>query len=420
LTILLTGFTADCASRAFCLPGVFAYMTDLALEWLNLVLRWMHLIFGIAWIGSSFFFIWLDNSLRKSEHTKPGVLGETWMIHGGGFYFTEKYAVAPPQLPKELHWFKYESYFTWLSGFFLLGVLYYAGADLYLIDSKVLPLAQWQAIGISVGSLILGWLLYDRLCKSPLGKNDAALAMVGFVLLVAAAYGYAQVFSARAAYLHVGALIGTIMTANVAHVIIPNQKKAVAQMLAGQTPDPVYGKQAKQRSLHNNYLTLPVLFAMISNHYPVTYGHPYGWVILAVVMIIGGLVRHFFNLKNQGRGQRYEFLVIAFLLVVGLVFFTQWDPRRSAHAGNVGVEDAQRIVAARCTACHAARPTFDGIAEAPKGVMLETPEQLRRFAALINQQAVRTEAMPPGNITEITEEERQMLGAWIAAGAKLD
>lgn len=395
-------------------------MIDLALEWLNLVLRWMHLIFGIAWIGSSFFFVWLDNSLRKGLDQQPGVLGQAWLIHGGGFYFTEKYSVAPPQLPKELHWFKYESYFTWLSGSFLLGALYYVGADLYLIDAKVLPMGRWEAIGLSVASLVLGWIVYDLLCKSPLGKNDAALACVGFVLLVAAAWGYTQVFSARAAYLHVGALIGTIMTANVAHNIIPNQRKAVAQMLAGQVPDPSYGKQAKQRSLHNNYLTLPVLFAMISNHYPVTYGHPYGWVILAVVIVIGGLVRHFFNLKNQGRGQRYEFLVVAFLLVVGLVFFSQWDPRHKALAGGATFEDAQKIVAARCIACHAARPTFDGIAEAPKGVMLETPEQMRRFAALINQQAVRSEAMPPGNATEITEEERATLGAWIAAGAKLD
>jgi uncharacterized membrane protein len=395
-------------------------MIDLALEWLNLVLRWMHLIFGIAWIGSSFFFVWLDNSLRKGIDQQPGVLGQAWLIHGGGFYFTEKYSVAPPQLPKELHWFKYESYFTWLSGFFLLGALYYVGADLYLIDAKVLPMGRWEAISLSVASLVLGWVIYDRLCKSPLGKNDAALAVVGFVLLVAAAWGYTQVFSARAAYLHVGALIGTIMTANVAHNIIPNQRKAVAQMLAGQVPDPSYGKQAKQRSLHNNYLTLPVLFAMISNHYPVTYGHPYGWVILAVVIVIGGLVRHFFNLKNQGRGQRYEFLVVAFLLVVGLVFFSQWDPRHKSLAAGATFEDAQKIVAARCVACHAARPTFDGIAEAPKGVMLETPEQMRRFAALINQQVVRSEAMPPGNATEMTEEERAILGAWIAAGAKLD
>lgn len=395
-------------------------MIDLALEWLNLVLRWMHLIFGIAWIGSSFFFVWLDNSLRKGLDQQPGVLGQAWLIHGGGFYFTEKYSVAPPQLPKELHWFKYESYFTWLSGFFLMGALYYVGADLYLIDDKVLPLGRWEAIGLSIASLLLGWIVYDLLCKSPLGKNDAALACVGFVLLVAAAWGYTQIFSARAAYLHVGALIGTIMTANVAHNIIPNQRKAVAQMLAGQVPDPSYGKQAKQRSLHNNYLTLPVLFAMISNHYPVTYGHPYGWVILAVVIVIGGLVRHFFNLKNQGRGQRYEFLVVAFLLTVGLVFFSQWDPRHKTLAGGATFEDAQKIVAARCVACHAARPTFDGIAEAPKGVMLETPEQMRRFAALINQQVVRSEAMPPGNATEMTEEERAILGAWIAAGAKLD
>lgn len=394
-------------------------MADLALEWLNLVLRWMHLIFGIAWIGSSFFFVWLDNSLRKGSDQQPGVLGQAWLIHGGGFYFTEKYSVAPAHLPPELHWFKYEAYFTWLSGFFLMGVLYYASADLYLIDAKVLPLSPTEAIGFSLVSLVLGWIVYDLLCRSPLGKNDALLASVGFVLLVAATWGYTQVFSARAAYLHVGALIGTIMAANVAMNIIPNQRKAVAQMLAGETPDPSYGKQAKQRSLHNNYLTLPVLFAMISNHYPITYGHPYGWVILAVVMIIGGLVRHFFNLKNQGRGLRYEYLAAAFVLTVGLVFFTHWDPRRSSHAGEAAVEDVQRIVAARCSSCHAARPTFDGITEAPKGVMLETPEQIRRFAALISQQAVRTETMPPGNVTEMTEEERQLLGAWISAGARL-
>ena len=395
-------------------------MLDLALEWLNLVLRWMHLIFGIAWIGSSFFFVWLDNSLRQGANQQPGVLGQAWLIHGGGFYFTVKFSVAPPQLPKELHWFKYEAYFTWISGFFLMGVLYYVGADLYLIDERVLPLSKTEAIGFSLASLVLGWIVYDLLCRSPLGNSVVLLAGVGFALLVFAAWGYAQVFSARAAYLHVGALIGTIMAANVAMNIIPNQRKAVDEMLAGQVPDPTYGKQAKQRSLHNNYLTLPVLFAMISNHYPITYGHPYGWVILAVVMVIGGLVRHFFNLKNQGRGTRYEFLVAAFLLTVGLVFFTHWDPRRAALAEGVTFEDAQKVVAARCTACHAAKPTFDGITEAPKGVMLETPAQIRRFASLISQQAVRTEAMPPGNATEITDEERQILGAWIAAGAKID
>lgn len=395
-------------------------MFDLAMEWLNLVLRWMHLIFGIAWIGSSFFFVWLDNSLRKAADQQPGVLGQAWLIHGGGFYFTEKYSVAPPQLPAELHWFKYEAYFTWISGFFLMGALYYVSADLYLIDDKVLPLSQGEAISFSLISLALGWVVYDLLCRSPLGQNDALLAITGFALLVFATWGYTQIFSARAAYLHVGALIGTIMAANVAHNIIPNQRKAVAEMLAGQVPDPTYGKQAKQRSLHNNYLTLPVLFAMISNHYPVTYGHPYGWVILAVVMVIGGLVRHFFNLKNQGRGARYEFLAVAFLLTVGLVFFTHWDPRRKVLAEGVTFEQAQAVIAARCTTCHAARPTFDGLTEAPKGVMLETPAQLRRFASLISQQSVRTQAMPPGNATEMTDEERQVLGAWIAAGAKVD
>lgn len=395
-------------------------MTDLFLEWLNLVVRWMHLIFGIAWIGSSFFFVWLDNSLRPNG--REGVQGETWMVHGGGFYFVEKFAVAPKHMPAELHWFKYESYFTFLSGFLLLGVLYYLGADLYMIDERVMALTQLQAVGISLASLIAGWLIYDLLCKSPLGKNEAALALVGFVLLVAAAWGYAQVFSGRAAYIHIGALIGTIMTANVFRIIIPNQKKTVAALIAGQAPEARLGMEAKQRSLHNNYLTLPVLFAMISNHYPVTYGHPYGWVILAGVMIVGGLVRHFFNLKNQSRGMRFEYLAGALAVVTLLFFFTRWDPHqaaRAALAGDASIEEVQRIVAARCTACHAAKPTFDGIAEAPKGVMLEAPQQIRRFAPQINQQAVRGEAMPPGNATEMTPEERATLGAWISAGAPL-
>lgn len=395
-------------------------MADLFWEWLSLILRWMHLIFGIAWIGSSFFFVWLDNSLRSNG--KAGVQGETWMVHGGGFYLAEKYTVAPERLPAELHWFKYEAYFTFLSGFALLGVIYYLGADLYMIDEKVLALSSGQAIGFSLASLMLGWLVYDLLCKSPIGKSDALLSLFGFVLLVAASYGYTKLFSGRAAYIHSGAMIGAIMVANVFFVIIPNQKETVAAMLRGEIPDPMLGKQAKQRSLHNNYLTLPVLFAMISNHYPVTYGHPYGWGILAGVYIVGGLVRHFFNLKNQGRGSRYEFLAAAFAVTVGLFFFAHWDPRRVAISGGetVTAEDVHKITAARCVACHAARPTYDGIAEAPKGVMLETPAQLRRFAAQINQQAVRTDTMPPGNVTQITPEERAQIGAWIAAGAKLN
>ena len=395
-------------------------MGDLFWEWINLVLRWMHLIFGIAWIGSSFFFVWLDNSLRPNK--KEGVLGETWMVHGGGFYFTEKYAVAPKHMPDELHWFKFESYFTFLSGFLLLAALYYLGADLYMIDEKVMPLSRFEAVGFSLVWLALGWIVYDLLCRSPLGKSDGVLAVCGFVLLVAAAYGYTHLFSGRAAYIHVGALIGTIMTANVFFVIIPNQKLTVAALTSGQAPEAIWGKQAKQRSLHNNYLTLPVLFAMISNHYPITYGHPYGWGILAGVFIVGFLVRHFFNLKNQGRGMQYRYLVGAFLVMTGLFFFTQWDPHKAARAalaGEVTVEEVQAIIANRCVACHAAKPTFDGIAEAPKGVMLESPQQMRRFAATINQQAVRAEAMPPGNVTEITPEERAKIGAWIDGGAKL-
>ena len=323
-------------------------------------------------------------------------------------------------MPKELHWFKYEAYFTWFSGFFLLALIYYYGAEQNLIDPSVSDISANYAILVSLGLLLGGWVAYDLLCRSPIGRNTTLLAIGVFLLVALAAYISTELFSGRAAYLHVGAFIGTIMATNVFHIIIPNQKKVVKALLAGEQPDPAYGKQAKQRSLHNNYLTLPVVLMMISNHYPVTYGHPYGWVILAVAMVIGGLVRHFFNLKNQGRGTRYEFLGVAFLLVVGLVFFTHWDPRRAALAEGVTVEDVQRVVAARCAACHAAKPTFDGIAEAPKGVMLESPQQIRRFAPLINQQAVRTETMPPGNATEMTEEERQILAAWIAAGAKLD
>ena len=270
-------------------------------DWVGLVVRWIHLITGIAWIGASFYFIHLDASLRRSGGLPAGVGGEAWQVHGGGFYRMQKYLVAPAELPRDLTWFKYEAYSTWLSGFVLLGLVYYLSADLYLIDPAVMDLPVWAAVLISVLSLALGWIAYDQLCKSRIGTNTALLCAFGFVFLVAASWGYTQVFSGRGAYIHAGALIGTLMVANVFFVIIPNQKIVVADLIAGRTPDPALGEQAKQRSLHNNYLTLPVLFLMISNHHPLSFAARWNWLIVAIVIVVGAVIRHFYNMRHAGR-----------------------------------------------------------------------------------------------------------------------
>jgi uncharacterized membrane protein len=385
-------------------------------DWVSLILRWLHLITGIAWIGSSFYFIHLDASLRRRDGLPPGVAGESWQVHGGGFYQMQKYMVAPETLPKELIWFKYEAYFTWISGFALLGVVYYLNADIYLIDRAVMALSPPAAVAISAVSLAVGWLVYDRLCKSPLGEREGWLAAVGFVLLVAAAFGYSHLFSGRAAYIQTGALIGTIMVANVFFIIIPNQKVVVADLIAGREPDPALGRQAKQRSLHNNYLTLPVLFTMISNHYPMTFGHRLNWLILAGVMVAGGVVRLYFNLRHEGRGNHWLLWPAAALAMAPLILLTL--PRsQPADGGAVAFAQVQQIVATRCAGCHASEPTFDGFDAPPAGVIFDTPAQIRKEAQRIYAQAVATEAMPIGNITEMTEAERQVLAAWHAAGA---
>jgi uncharacterized membrane protein len=402
-------------------------------DWIGLVVRWIHLITGIAWIGASFYFIHLDASLRRSGGLPAGVGGEAWQVHGGGFYRMQKYLVAPAELPKDLTWFKYEAYSTWLSGFVLLGLIYYLSADLYLIDRSVMDLPVWAAVLISVVSLALGWVIYDRLCRSRLGTNTALLCALGFVFLVAASWGYTQVFSGRGAYIHAGSLIGTIMVANVFFVIIPNQKVVVADLLAGRKPDPALGEQAKQRSLHNNYLTLPVLFLMISNHYPLSFATRWNWLIVGVVIIVGAVIRHFYNMRHAGMPSPWWTWGVAAAGMVLVVWLSAAPPGGEESAGAPGAEESgaagsepvafaevENIVLSRCSMCHAAEPFWEGIAAPPKGVRLDTPEMTRKHAREIRLQATLTHAMPPGNITEISPEERQLLAAWIAAGAPLE
>lgn len=392
------------------------------MDWLSLLLRWAHVMTGIMWIGTSFYFIWLDASLRKRQGQDPRLAGESWMVHGGGFYQVGKFSVAPDVLPDELHWFKYEAYLTWLTGFLLLVVIYYWGAESFLVSPEGPASAPGAAIGISIFSMIAGWLVYDTLCRSPLGQKTDVLAICVFVLVALAAYAFTSVFPGRAAFLHVGIFIGTIMAANVFMIIIPNQKKTVAALLKGQDPDPKYGLQAKQRSLHNNYLTLPVLFMMISNHYPIAYGHAWSWLVAVGVVVAGGLVRHFFNSHDAGElttGAKAA-LPAAAAVIVSLVVLTSWRPTIDYGDETVSFSEANLIIRQRCVSCHAAAPTDEVFEQAPGGLMLETARDIRKNAARIEAQAVLTQTMPLGNRTEMTEEERRKLGAWIAQGARLE
>ncbi len=400
-------------------------MEPILWEWINTVGRWLHVITAVAWIGSSFYFIHLDASLRKRAGAPAGTAGDAWQIHGGGFYHMTKYMVAPPQLPEDLTWFKWESYATWISGFFLMGVLYYRGADLFLIDGAVMALAPWQAILLSAGALALGWAVYDRLCKSPLGRHDAALALTGFLLLVVTAWGMTKLFSGRGAMLQMGALIGTMMAANVFMLIIPNQRKTIAAMLRGEVPDPALGKAAKQRSLHNNYLTLPVLFLMIGNHYPLVTSTRYNWVILALVLVVGAAIRHFFNSQHAGKPSPWWTWAVAAAGMLAAAWLSSLGPAlpvaASASAPSptlVSFAQVEEIVLSRCSMCHAAEPVWDGIATAPRGVALDSPAVIRRHAAQIRVQAGFSSAMPPANITGITPDERAILAAWTGDAAR--
>jgi uncharacterized membrane protein len=394
----------------------------IAWDWLAFAVRWLHVITAIAWIGSSFYFIALDLGLRQRPGLPEGAHGEEWQVHGGGFYHIQKYLVAPAELPEHLTWFKWESYSTWLSGFALLAIVYYAGADLYLIDPNVLDVSAPVAILISLASLVVGWLIYDLLCKSPLGKNDTTLMVVLYVVLVAIAWGYTQLFSGRAAFLHLGAFTATIMSANVFLIIIPNQKIVVADLKAGRKPDPKYGRIAKTRSLHNNYLTLPVIFLMLSNHYPLAFGTQFNWVIASLVFLIGVLIRHYFNTRHAGKGNPHWtwgaaavlFIIIMWLstapsILTGEPKVSALENRMMASAHFPAVRDT---VMGRCSMCHAQEPSFEGIHRAPKGVAFETDAEIAAHAREIYLQAGRSHAMPPANVSGITDQERALIVTW--------
>ncbi|MGO4379476.1 urate hydroxylase PuuD [Pseudoduganella sp. RAF19] len=400
------------------------YLLPYGLEWANLLVRWLHIITGIAWIGASFYFVWLDNSIRPpapgSDLAKKGVSGELWAVHGGGFYNPQKYLVAPAELPKELHWFKWEAYTTWLSGFALLTIAYYFNAQAMMVDRSVSDLSSLQAVGVGIAALVIGWVVYDLLCKSPLGKSDKWFGLVIFALLVGAAYVLTHLLSGRAAYIHIGAMIGTIMVANVAMVIIPGQRKMVQAMQAGGLPDPQYGIKAKQRSVHNNYFTLPVLFIMISNHYAMTYQNRNAWLVLAFIMAAGVFIRHFFNLRHKGRVEwRYPAIGVALLLAIAVVIAPS-RPAQVAASADPAAEFAKvkSIIDQRCVACHSAHPTQPGFTSAPAGVVLDTPDQIHQRAAQIQKQVVELKAMPLANLTSMTDAERAQVAAWLAAGAK--
>jgi uncharacterized membrane protein len=396
------------------LLAVDPYVTD----WLDLLTRWLHVIAGIVWIGSSFYFIALDNHLRPprdDRERQAGIGGETWEIHGGGFYNIKKYLVAPRVLPETLYWFKWEAYTTWLSGFALLIVLYYLNADTYLIDRSVADLTTGEAVAISVALLAAAWLVYDALCRL-LGSRPFVLAAVLLVLITLAAWGVSHLFSGRATYLQIGAMIGTMMVGNVFFVIIPAHWELVRAKQAGRDPDPAANARGKLRSVHNNYLTLPVVFTMLSNHFPFTYGHSYSWLILVVLLVIGAWVRHFFNLRHMGRTV-WAIPVTAAIAIAVLAILIR--PQTESAAGTAPVEFAQvaHIVDQRCAACHSQHPTE--VAAAPKGIKLDTPAEIEAQAAGIEQQAVQTKAMPLGNVTGMTQGERDLLGRWIAQGARI-
>jgi uncharacterized membrane protein len=392
-------------------------MEAYAIDWAQLILRWVHLITGIAWIGASFYFVWLDNHLlapKAREDADKGIGGELWAVHGGGFYVVRKFKVAPEVLPEPLHWFKWEAYSTWLSGFALLVIMYYLHADTYLIDRGVANLVPWQAIAISLALLAAGWIFYDQLCRL-LGLERElaiALAMVAFVAMIA--WGLSLLFSGRGVYMQIGAMLGTIMVANVAHVIIPSQRRMVQAKERGVPPDPLDGLRGKQRSVHNNYFTLPVLFVMISSHYPMTYGHPQAWLVLIAILLLAAWVRHFFNLRHRGRTV-WAIPIGAALCTLALAVAIA--PAKPTAGAAPSFAQVQAIVAQRCAGCHADRPSQEGIAVAPKDVKLDTPERISANAQKIYEQAVATKAMPIGNLTGMTDAERGTLAAWISAGA---
>ena len=395
------------------------------LEWLEFAVRWVHVITAIAWIGSSFYFIALDLGLKKNSSLPYGVTGEEWQVHGGGFYNIQKYSVAPTNLPKDLIWFKWESYSTWLSGFFLLAIVYYGGADLYLIDKEIADINNFQAIAISLCSILFGWIIYNSVCKSPLGNNSNFLLLLLFFFLLFLSWFYTSIFSGRAAFLHLGSITATLMTANVFFIIIPNQKIVVSDLKAGRKPDPNFGIIAKQRSTHNNYLTLPVIFFMLSNHYPLAFASELNWAIAPLVFLLGVSIRHYFNTYHATKKKLYWTWIITFLIFAAIIGLSSYKKNNLDISENVN--DLERIysleiaelnnevhdiISARCTMCHAREPLWDGYLHAPKGFVIENKEDIKRYARQVYVQSALSKAMPPNNISYMEDIERFTIQYW--------
>jgi len=414
-------------------------MEGFIVEWLSLLGRWVHMITGIAWIGASFYFVWLDNHLQAPKHqadVDKGVGGEIWSVHGGGFYHAQKYKVSPQELPEKLHWFKWEAYTTWITGMFMLVLIYWYGAELYLIDPQVADLSKPVAILIGAATIVVGWIVYDKLCRSSIGENESLMGLVMFVLLSFAAWGLCQLFSGRGAFMHFGAMLGTIMVANVAHVIIPGQRDLVTAKEEGREPDPIHGIRGKQRSVHNTYFTLPVLFVMISNHYAMTYGHEYNWLILIGLSLAGALIRVYFVKRHFGKASLLPIIIAAVLIAaVAALTVPKNSPSavpaknsentsdtvgQSAEPMTVSFSQVQSIVNERCVSCHAQSPAHPGFFAPPKGIKLETADDIVNHARAIYQQSVASKAMPIGNLTKMLDEERALIGAWVQAGAKAE
>ena len=388
-------------------------------EWTELILRWFHVIAGIAWIGSSFYFIALDLSLKQNKNLPDKSHGEAWQVHGGGFYHLVKYLVAPSKMPSELTWFKWEAYATWVSGFALLALIYYAGAELYMIDIVKYDLEKYEAVIISLLGVVFGWVIYDFVCRLSLKTNVYVLISSIFILITIMSWAYSEIFSYRGAFMQIGTVLGTIMVANVLMIIIPGQKKVVASLLANETPNPIHGAIAKQRSLHNNYLTLPVIFIMISNHYPLIYATKYSWIIISIILIIGALIRHFFNIKHTGAKPPYWVCVPIIILGSIIFYISDLGKPKLNNVKNTAtlielipektLVSAQEIIVSKCSMCHAKEPLWENMKNAPKLVNLETPTDIINNIDNIYKQSVLSYAMPPGNISFLEENERSLI-----------
>ena len=395
-------------------------MQGYSMEWLNLMIRWAHVVAGIMWIGASFYFVFLENNLNRTKNIRKELSGNLWAVHGGGFYFLEKYKVAPKVIPADLHWFKYEAYFTFLTGFSLLVVVYYMNADAFLIDPSVADISATMAIFISMLSLVLGWLIYDILCKSSIINRSTLFISVCIILLTALAYFLTHIFNSRAAFIHFGSIIGTIMVGNVFFNIIPAQKAMVKAAKLGLPLDASLGLKAGQRSLHNNYLTLPVIYVMISNHFPSTFGHEYNWIILIIISVASAGIKHYWNLRERGQvNSKILVASVVSLFALALVISPAFEAKMDL-AIPVTFQEAKKVIDDRCIQCHSASPTDDVWKVAPNGVMYDTPEQVKFMSDKIMARAVRTKTMPQGNKTNMTDEERKILKRWIMQGAKID